>query len=432
MDELKQALDTVNNSALVPESIDETLYEELLKLQPLVSLVEVEQADGKAHTLVFRTSHPQGWFEGEGTPGSAKSSASARRSITLKIARLWGSVTGFAQAATKAFINALQFEIEGQLEGMSDVLEYSLLYATGDESESGFTGDVYQTTGILPTIYKYAPENVYDAGGAVVTLAMLDELIASITKWRGTKRDPRLFLMSLKMKQVVDGLQTKVSLPLTNVEIADGRFVMRAYGDTPIFETDLLTPVATSPAVTGAVSAEAGTLPAGDYEYRIAAVYMEGEQVAGASSGAVTLANPGAIDLAWTADDNAVLYMVFRSDDGGASFGLIDIIPALTYAADGTPNGVVESYTDTGKALIDRVAPLEDGEEIIVIANLNPRRGVTFLGLIDDMGRPVNTLVRFVELARTKDSYDFFLKSYFAVAMKYRNMAAVYRRVKRA
>ena len=430
MDELKQAMTSADASALIPEDIDPILYDELKKLQPLVNLVDVEQADGKVHQIVVRGSHPQGWFEGEGTRGTAKKASYVRKAVTLKIARLWGSVTGFAQKVTERFINLLMAEIDAQLEGMSDLLEYSLLYATGDES--GFTGDAYQTTGILPTVYKYAPENVFDANGATITLPMLDELIGAITKYRGTKNDPRVFLMSLNMRQVVDGLQTKISMNLTNVEIADGRFVMAAYGGTPIYETDYMAPTDTSPDVTAGVSAESGVLPAGDYEYRLSKVTMYGEQVAGVASASVNLAAAGAIDLAWTGADDAVLYMVWRREGGAGEFDLVDIIPGLTYDADGLPNGVVEAYTDNGsKPAIDRVHPLEDGQELIAIVNTNPRRGVSFLGLVDDMGRPAGTLVRFVELARTKDSYDFFLKSYFAVAMKYSNMAAVLRRVTR-
>ncbi len=108
--ELRKALDTsTTNGAnnLLPYDLEPTLNEELLKLQPLAELIPVIQAEGKTHEYVLRTAHPQGWFEGESTGANNQNSTYARRSTMLKIQRIWGSVTGFAQAVDERFIDAL-------------------------------------------------------------------------------------------------------------------------------------------------------------------------------------------------------------------------------------------------------------------------------------------------------------------------------------
>jgi hypothetical protein len=122
--------------------------------------------------------------------------------------------------------------------------------------------------------------------------------------------------------------------------------------------------------------------------------------------------------------------MIFRQTTSG-SYYLIDIIAAKTYDGAGTVNGTVAAYVDNGaKTPSAYVKPLEAGEEQIVLANRNPQRGIKFLGRVDDMGRQLNNLVSYIELARTKDTYDYMLKSYFALLLKYKNMAGVIRHAK--
>ncbi len=94
--------------------------------------------------------------------------------------------------------------------------------------------------------------------------------------------------------------------------------------------------------------------------------------------------------------------------------------------------GSVSTYSDNGsKAPIAGIEPLEQGEQAIFLINRQPQRGVALLSKIDDMGQPVDNIVSFVELARTKDTYDFMLKAYAALKVVYPNVAgAVIRRVK--
>lgn len=356
-----------------------------------------------------------------------------RKTVSLKILRQWGEVTGFARAVDAKFIDALAEEVSGALEGMSNVLEYGVLYGTTDDI--GYTGDAYQFTGILPRIYKYAPANVIDGGGDKIALADLDNALARVQgAGRQVRNDPKLWMMGLQMKQVVDGLQTKVSLPLSSVTLADGKIEMDAYGKAGIYESDYLVPAdsTTSPTVSGTIGA-GGALPAATYTYKISSVTVYGEQVAGTASGNITSATTNnTANLTWSADSAAKLYMIWRSV-GGGTYYLLDIINAKTYDADGTVNGNRTTYADDGsKTISTTIKPLATGEQIVTLMDINPNRGAALMGLVDDMGSPVDSLVSFVELARVKDTWPFMLKSYLALRQIYPNLASVIRHVKLA
>jgi len=431
MTELRKALLTAaGQTALNPVDIEPYIAEELLKLQPLAQIVEMVQAEGPTHEYRLRTSHPQAWFEGENTPANPSSGGYDRKTVALKIQRIWGGVTGFAQTVNAKFINSLALEIEGAVQGMADVFEYGIMY--GAANDIGFTGDAYQYSGLFPRVYAYAPANVVDAGGNKVTLDDLDSLIEVAQKHRQTKSDPYLFMMGQKMKLVVDGLQTKVQMPITTAELADGRITMGAYGKKPIFESDLLVPASStsSPALTSALASGGTLTDATAFQHQIASITADGEQVASALSTARTTGTPNfSVALSWTADANAKAYMIFRKTGGGTA-QLIDIIAAKTYDANGTVNGTVASYTDTGaKTPISTVKPLASGEQAIALLNLNPERGVAWVGMVDEMGERIENMVSYVELARAKDSYDFMLKSYLAARLKYPNLVGVLRHV---
>lgn len=429
LNELKKALTSGGDgAALVPHDLDSILYEELLNLQPLARLAEIVPAEGKTHEYSVRSSHPQGWFEGESTPANFKAGAYARKSVQLKIQRQWGSVTGFAQAVDKVFIDALATELEGSLEGMSDVMEYGFLW--GAANDIGFTGDPYQYSGIIPRLFSLAPSNVINAGGDKITLDDLDASLAKVVKYRQARSDPKLWFMGLRMKQVVDGLQTKVQIPLNSMELFDGKLVMGSYAGHPILETDYMTPdAAVSSPTPVATAASGGSLPNDEYFYVISSVTLYGEQTAGAEDSATTATTNNSVALTWTADPAAVLYIIWRGLATGVH-QLLDIIPALTYDAEGTVNGSVETYTDNGSRTPIAVKPLKADEQNILIVDLNPRRGAAFVGKVDDMGRPIDRLFSFVELARVRDTFDYMLKGYLAMRLIHPNLVSLIRHAK--
>lgn len=431
--ELQKALTTTGDgAALLPYDLDPILHEELLKLQPLAVLIDIIEAGGKTHEYNTRSSHPQAWFEGEVTPQNNKNSVYARKSVQMKIQRIWGSVSGFAQSMDERFIDALATELEGSLEGMANALEYGFMWGTADDL--GFTGDTYQYSGIIPRLFDGAIGNVIDAGGNKVTLDDLDAAIASAVSFRGVRGDPKLWLMGTRMKQIVDGLQSKVQIPLMEVVLADGKITMAAYDNIPILESDYIVPVAvtTSPTVT-ATKGSGGSLADDEYFYVVSSITYYGEQVAGVEDSETTSASDNTVNLAWTADPNAVLYMIFRGlTTGNANLQLLDIIPAFSYDANGTVNGDIEVYADDGSRTPIAIKPLSVGEQNILMINYNSTRGAAFLGKVDDMGRPTDRLFSFVELARVKDTFDYMLKGYLAARLVHPNLVALIRHVKLA
>lgn len=429
---LRKALTSSDSGgALLPYDLEPVLEEELLRIQPLAELIPILPAESKTHEYTVRSSHPMGWFEGETTPANPRKGTYARKSVQLKIGRNWGSVTGFAQAVDERFVDALVIETENSLQGMADLLEYGALFGCATDL-SKFTGDAYQFSGILPYVFQYAPENVIDGGGAKVTLDDLDQLLALVRKYRQTRNDPGTWFMGIRMKQVVDGLQSKVQLPLQSVTLADGKIVMAAYAGAPILETEYVVPGTTSPATTSAL-VSGGTLADGAYTHRISSITAYGECIGGTAGTQRTCGSGNnKINLTWTADAEAKLYMIWRQLSTG-DFQLIDIIPALTYDSDGTVNGTVEAYSDDGShTAITQVMPLETGEQQIVWANRNPNRGAAFMSKVDDMGRQLQNMIQYVELARVKDTYDFMLKTYLCLRMKYPNLFGCIRHVKLA
>lgn len=432
--QLRKALTTAGDgAALLPYDLDPMLHEELLKQQPLTELLSVIPAGGLTHEYRVRSSHPLAWFEGETTGANNKNSVYAIKTVKQKILRIWGSVTGFAQAMDEAFVDALATELDGSLEGMSNVIEFGALWGTADDI--GFTGDPYQFTGIIPRLFKDAPGNVVDGGGDKIALDDLDQATAKAGAYRGLRNDPRMWLMGTRMRQVVDGLQTRVQIPLTSVELADGKIRMAAYDNQPILETDFLVPEATtsSPADFDGTIGAGGSLPAATYTYKISSVTVYGEQEPSAASSNIVSDGAGneTANLTWTADPAANAYMIWREVGATGNFFLLDVIPANTYNADGSIAGSVEAYADDGSVTISAsIKPLESGEQNILLLNRNPERGVAFTGKVDDMGRAVDSLVSFVELARVKDTFDYMLKSYLAQRIVHPNVIAMVRHVK--
>jgi len=428
---LRKALTSADTADLRSEDLDPVLHDELVEKQPLLSLFDVEQAKGKVHEYRKITSHPKGWFEGESTPANARKGTYSRETVQLKILRNWGEVTGFNQAVTAADLDALALEIDLSVQGLSDIIEWSTLFGVADDRD--FSGDEYMYSGILNAIYSDAPGNILDAAGAKITLAMLDSMI-DLIDYRGTENDPKFFLMANNMKTVVDGLQTIVQMPISSAQLFYGKITMGTYDGLPIFKTNMMK--SSDSGVTGLGAAAGSDVTSGaansEYGFRVSSVTYAGEQV-GVAEATVTPTADYDVDVTWTADADAYAYMLFVEPVGGGGHSLIDIIPAFTYDSAGTVNGSVETYTYADFSVVNtNVQCLETGEQAIVLANSSNRNGASYLGLVDSMGAQKEGMVSYVPLARTKDSYDFMLKSYLCMKIVNPLLFSVLRHVKTA
>lgn len=125
-EELRKALLTTasgSGSPLVPEDLEPVLVEYLYKISPLTAMLPVKRANGATHEFNRRDGVPSAWFEGELASTTQQTSSYSRNTVQVKILRTGGGVSGFARAAMRRFIDALEAEITGAVEGMADAIE---------------------------------------------------------------------------------------------------------------------------------------------------------------------------------------------------------------------------------------------------------------------------------------------------------------------
>jgi len=422
--ELRLALDKTTGSALFPESLEKHIVE-LVKIHaPTVDLLTVRQADSAVQEYVRTTSVPLGRFEGELASQALQSSTNERVQLPLKIIRRGGSVAGFTDAASRKFVDAYEREIVLATRGIAATIECGNMFGNAD-------ADQYQYTGFDPQI-----KNRFDAD-AVASLDILDAMIDEVHTAGGTRHD-KVFFMSPKMLSKFSRLDETIRRTIAKTEYAGG-IRMASYRGANIIEAPYLKPSAKMGPVTAADGGVAGTLSAGaDYRYRVAAVTLTGGETY--ASDITTHTAPAApnssIKLSWAAVDGAILYKIYRDNGGGEALTLLTTIAALTYDANGTPTGTVTEWTDTGaiayNANADRPLDKSDGDEIIFLIDLDPDEAACLYGLRSTTGEKLNNLVVFEELAKTKDSRDFMLKAYLALAVKNEYLHAVTRRVRLA
>lgn len=433
MEELRKALVTTTSSgqALLPEDLEPAILEYLQYQSPLFRLMERGKAASKTHEFTVRTAIPNAWFEGELTPNNFQASTYERKSVQLKILRVWGRVSGFAQRMTEEFVNALETEVIGSMESFADLFEFGVMY--------GNDVDAYQFSGLDTYIAEdTTAQKSVDLGGnvvdvnAVLTLDDMDAMLDAVEKYRGTEQDRKVFIASPQMISKISGLQTKINREVQMIEF-EGGFRMATYRGVPLLPSSFVRPAATttSPTVT-ATAAAGGSLADDEYFYVISSVTNYGEQIAGVEDSATTATTNNSVTLTWTADANAKLYKIYRGLSTGV-WTLLDTIAAKTYDGEGTVSANVATYTDDGsKTPVSAIVPLESGEENIFLANLDVRRGASVLGNISPLGTPQENFLSYIPLATTRSSYDYMIESFMAVKLPYAHLHAVARRVRTA
>lgn len=431
MKELRNALASLDGGNgvgnLVSEDLEPAMIGYLYRVSPLVQLLPKKRAAASTHEYSRRTVIPSAWVESELASQTFQSSTYDRTSVALKITRVAGGVSHFAQAATAEFIDLLETEVEGAMEGVGLTLEY--LNVWGDAS-----ADSLQYSGLDKTISTDNGGTVIDHDG-VATLALLDQMVDAVSQYRGVSRDPKLFIMSSQMISKISGLESRVGMDLDTLEFAGG-LRLRSWRGIPMLDAPYVRPTAVSPTVAAAGSTANGSLPAGTYRYKIASVTLEGEQVAGTAASA-TIASTGKVTLTWTADASAKLYKVYRTGSGEAddddNYDLLKVVAAKSYT-NGVVSGNVGSFVDDGTFTAnDDVHPLASGDETIWLVNMNPARGVSMLYLPNQFGTErAESWIKFIPLAKTKSSEDFMIETFTAQQNTQPATSVVARRVSRS
>lgn len=437
MFELKKALQQTTSSGqyLLPESLEPMLLEYLARIMPLYSMLGVTQAGAKTHEYTKRTAVPSAWFEGEVTGQNAQASTYVRESVQLKILRAWGGVSGFQQATSQRFIDSLEAELIGSMEGFAQTLEWSILFGNASADAYQFSGiDTFLSSDAVAKTAISSGGNIANVDG-VVTLTDLDNMIDAATAARGVDTDPYVFVASKPMISKISGLQTKISRTVQTVEY-EGGFRMATYRDIPIYPSSLVRPagVTTSPTVSASAAA-GGSLPDNTYYYGISSVTDAGEQMVGTTASATTATTNNTVALTWTADPNAKLYKIWRGTTSGAAdnLSLLTTIAAKTYNADGSVNANVTSFNDTGALTLNtNIKPLTTGEESIFLVNLSRLRGARLVGMVSPLGEQVANFISYVPLATRSSAYEYMIESFSALMLPYPTVHAISRRVKTA
>lgn len=380
------------------------------------------------HEVNLRSAVPQAWAEGELATPTHVASTYARKSVQLKIFRIAGGVSHFAQSSTAQWIDLMESEVQAAVESLADLLEFMVVWGDAD-------ADAYQTSGLDNIVAGDSASTVVDVDGTV-TLATLDNMIDSVENYRGVNRDPKVFLASNQMISKISGLETRIGMDLRPVDYPGG-LRMATYRNIPLLPASYVRPASTtsSPALSGSAVA-GGSLTAGTYRYKIASVTMSGEQIASAGVSVTTATTNLTARLTWTADADAKLYKIYRTGDGEAddddNYDLIKVIAAKTYDSAGTVTGTVATFDDDGTYTAKtRFHPLAANEETIWLVDLNPIRGLSWVYLPNRAGTGVDGdgFVRFMPLARTKSSEDYLIEVFSAVQVPQPQVMAVARRV---
>lgn len=432
---LTKALKITTNGGdnLTTEDLEPAIYEYLGKVSPLFSMLPKRQANGITHSFVRRTAIPRAEFAGELTEPNFQASTYDRQGADLKIMRISGGVSGFQQSVSEEFVNALDSEITGSLEGLAETLEWSVLYANA--------ADVKQFNGIEAYVQNSSVANKsLSAGGSildvdgVIALSHLDSMLDAVSKYRMARSDQYAFLATPDMISKVSGLQTRINREVQSIEY-EGGFRLASYRGVPIIQTGYLSPAATttSPTVAATIGA-GGSLPAATYYYAISSVTIAGEQIVGTADDAVSATTNNTANLAWTADPNALLYKIWRGTSSNADdLQLLTTIPALTYDSTGAVNGVVNSYADAGTITpTAAIHPLSTGEQSIWLINLNAERGYNLAGMLSPLGEKTREYFKFVPLATRKSALEYMIEGFLTGYTAYPELNVVARRAKQA
>lgn len=441
---IRKALDSSAGvgGALVPQHLEKTVTNAVVRLSPEMALIEPEFDAQKLHEYNQLTSLPAaGGAMGEGATTPVKNGVYARKSINLKVVRRKGTVTNFLQDASKGYIDAAAAEMENHLQShVYDVNTYNIWGSAG--------ANAYAWDGLDSIVINDSKNRILEAAGGAVpsNLKFLDDMIDRNLRKQGTSHK-KAFLMSPEMQSLVSRLLTNVRLEQdVGVTEIKGGWRLMTYRGIPIVPTASVSPGGTMGTVTCTAANSGGSITNAAGFFRVAYVDWNGESEASAeatdtiSGGA---GNAGKFTLGWTAVDGALFYKVYAAATTGAE-KLVAVLPAATYLADGSPadtvNGCVITagytarnptltLTSTGglgvltgptasvpTAVMGLDVPLVSTggviPETVVLWDLDKYQGLGKFAYTNQGGSRFNGLVTMEMLARTDDNIPFLIKSY--------------------
>lgn len=450
--------------ALIPQELEKTITDTVIRMSPELALVESKQSASKWHEFDRLTQRPaRGGAMGESSVTPTSNSKTIRASVTSKIVKRKGVVTNFVQDTSRKFIDSAAWEMENHLQAhVIDLIHY-LLYGNADIRsiyDSTFGQKAANESYEFDGLDKFISTNRFNesAGGAVPSsLKTLNDMIDASNR-KGGARHRRVFGMSPEMLSKFSDLLTNVRLTqgltgsgLTQVDVGGG-WRLNAYRDIPIIETTGTSPIEKMNATITLAAEDTGVGGLSDdtYYVRIAPITAEGEQEASdeqsiaLAGGTATQRIRISLNRHHQNDDginSPYAYKVYLGTASG-SLTLNCIISAFTYDDVGTPSdnclvgtnyGYITSLTpgsDVPSHMQNDVPLISTGgvrPEIIYLWDLDPIQGLGKFPYANTAGDQFNGLVTTKPLAEIDDYIQFLIKSYPALCNSFEATSVWYR-----
>ena len=427
-----------------PQSLEKNVTDTVIKLQPEIALLTGVQIASRTHDFNQKTALPApGGAMGEAATTGDTNSKNALSTVTLKVIRRRGKISYFLKDVSREYMNVQQYEMQNQLQAHALDLRNYVLYGNA-------TANPYEFDGLDRLI---TTNRINNAVGGVVpsSLAVLDDLIdRNITKGGAGHR--KVFGMSPQMLSLLSRMETTVRKTADVqggafgiVEIAGG-WRLQTYRGIPIIETTATRPVEQMrPTVTIATGGTTlGSLSNGTFYVQVAPITYEGEQLA-STEGSVTLSGGGSnqrikITLSDIHKDaggniNVYSYKIYASTTSGAE-KLVSVVPAYTYAADGTVSATVFNGTAgqdfyIGSMTADSTVTTAAASDVpynatgsvnpegIYLWDIDPIQGLGKFPYASTGGSQFGGMVTVQELYQIDDYLHFLIKTYGALAPSY-------------
>lgn len=415
---------TGSGETLIAEHLETVITNKMIRLVPELALPEFKYDPQKVHEFSRITALPAaGSAMGENSTTPERQSTMERATVTLKIMKRKGSVTGFVQEAAKKNYDAYNVEVENHLQAFGNDFATYLLYGNAG-------ADTYTFSGLDRFIATYRVNEA--VGGAVPTnLSALDDLIDSSNRRKGQPHR-RAFIMSPELLTKYSQLYTQVrdnreAIRGTKAIQIDGGWRLQTYRDIPILESSQTRPQDQMGAVAAAHAGAGGAIPDDTRYFQVAPVTWDGEQIA-STEVSDTSSSSDTITLSWTAYTGALFYKIYASDASGTET-LVKIISAFTYDGTGTITASVTSHQFTSEPLtadttsvptaMQSDVPLNYtggvAPEVVFFWDLDPFQGMGKIAYTNSGGNRLGGFAEIIPLAKVDDKDDFLVKSYPAL-----------------
>lgn len=421
-----------SGGALIPEKLDNVVTNKAVQLVPELGIPVLRFDHQKIHEFNQLTTIPAaGSNMGENAVTPTTSSGYDRNSVTLKIMRRKGQVTGFQQDAALNYADSVILETENQIQSFGNDIRVNLLYGNAGADQYSFNGlDSYiQTNRIILTGGDQVPSN----------FELMDNAIDANHELGGNGHY-KVFLMSPRLLSKFSGLATTIrdnrsAKRSAEDYIFDGGQRLESYRGIPILETtgtrpavDRTTGLDPMGTVTLSAAGAGGGIADDEYWIRIAPVTWQGEQIASASNNSITTTSNDSITASFTAVPNALFYRVYLGLAVDTET-LIKVVSAFTYDGNGTPTGAISSITLTSVAVdtasvstfmtsdvpYDRDGTSNEPAETMFLWDIDENQGLGRVAYTNSGADKIRGLITMKPLAETDDNIPFLLKTYAAL-----------------